>query len=166
MDFRKQPERLAPYLGQSFITKITASDETHAILRIGRDKWSRHDVATRLGVTHTIACALLSRICKSLKVESTKDLYANSSPYTFASYRAGVTTLYVMFAAFRDKGLDVQAWYSQGEKKAVVSFLTLKAREQEAEHRTKSDERKRQRRTAVAQHNREVRQILNEKVSA
>jgi hypothetical protein len=144
MDFRRKPETLAPILGTSFLSALTDRD-TRAPLRIGKDRWSKHDLATQLGIVNVQACALLSSICKKLNVKDTRDLFNSTSPYTFTNHRAGVTTLYAMFAAFRDKGLDVEDWYHKGQKGAMVSFLSLKHRELEAERRAKADERKHRR---------------------
>ena len=43
------------------------------------------------------------------------------------------------------RNLDVDAWDVKGQKAAVVTFESLKHREQAAEHRTKEAERKRRR---------------------
>ena len=112
---------------------------------LGKDAWTKHELATVLGVVQTKACAILTATCKKIGVKDTADLYKSTSPYTFAEYPAGVTTLYVMFAAFQSKGLDPEAWYARGQEHAIVTFLTLKHRELQAEKRTRDDEKQRQR---------------------
>lgn len=143
MDIRRKPESLTPILGQAFVASLT--DPQFAVLRIGRDTWTRHQVANQLGLVHTRACAILSGIAKELGVADTKDLYETTSPYTFADKPAGVTTMFVMFCAFRDRDLSVEHWYHKGQKDAIVSFLGLKHRELEAERRTKADAKRRRR---------------------
>lgn len=147
---QRHPETLAPVLGSSFVNELVDRDK-HAVLRIGKDRWSKHDIADRLKITHTVSCGILSAICARLGVHSTEHLYQTTSPYTFADKKMGVTTLYVMFAAFRDKGLSVTDWVREGygEKKAIVTFETLKAREQKFEGRARKDERHRHRHARV-----------------
>ena len=132
-DYRRQ-------LGGSFVDHLT--DAKYPALIIGKDSWTRHELATEIGIVHTKAAAILTKACRTLGIRSTADLFARTSPYTFADVqlRMGVTTLYVMFAVFRAKGHDIDAWYAKGNTKgeaaAVVTFITLKEREQAAEKRT------------------------------
>jgi hypothetical protein len=154
------PSAYTPALGSTFVRELTDRDKG-AALRIGRDAWSRHEVGERLRVVHTRACAILSAICRQLKVQSTRDLYNSTSPYTFADYPAGVTTLYVMFAAFRDKDLDPDAWYAKGQEQAIVSFFALKHREQVANQRTRADQERRQRRDRTRRQTSAVNKILS-----
>lgn len=145
----RDPQAYEVMLGSTFTGSLTDRKERPA-LRIGSDVWSRHDVATKLGIVNTKACSILTGVCKTLGIRNTKHLFESTSPYTFAGHRCGVTTLYAMFAAFRDKGLVVETWYRRpvGEhnatrvhkregQPAIVSFLRLKHRELEAERRTK-----------------------------
>lgn len=154
-----QPENYRQFLGSSFVDSLTDRADG-AALRIGSDVWTKHEVATRLGVVHVKACGILSGIAKKLGVHSTADLYARSSPYTFAGYPAGVTTLYVMFAAFLDKDLEPETWFAKGQHEAIVSFLALKHRELVAERRTREDARRLARAAQARSHRREVRSIL------
>lgn len=137
-----QPDQLVPILGTTFVHALNDHDDG-AALRIGSDVWSKHEVATDLGIVHTKACSLLSAVAKKLKVRDTADLFESTSPYTFAEFSVGVTTLYVMFSAFLSKGLDPQAWYRQGQAHAVVTFLSLKERERVANARTRADQKRR-----------------------
>lgn len=155
----EKPEAFAPMLGTGFIRELTARE--NAALKIGKDTWTKHEIAVNLGIVQTKACGILTHICKKLEVKNTADLYATTSPYTLAEFPAGVTTLYVMFAAFADKGLDPQTWYNRGQDAALVSFLGLKHRELMAARRTKEDERKRQRQARAKTHRRQVNGILN-----
>lgn len=154
----RTPDRFAPILGSAFVAEITAAD--HPALVIGKDSWTKHELATVLGVVQTKAASILTATCKKLGVTSTADLYKSTSPYTFAEYPAGVTTLYVMFAAFEAKGLDPETWYSRGEDSAIVTFLTLKHRELQAEKRTREDEKRRQRTARNKRHRSESAKYL------
>jgi hypothetical protein len=131
-------------VGQNFVTHLTNADK-FPLLVIGKDRWSFQEVA-KLGVIQPKACRNLSRIATDLKVRDTKDLYKQTSPYELAgTHGCGVTTLFVLLRAFAAADLDVDAWYIKGQKEAVVTFESLKHREQAAEHRTKEAERKRRR---------------------
>ena len=154
----RTPDRFAAFLGSTFTDQLTAAD--HPALIIGKDTWTKHEIATVLGVVHLKACSILSATCKKLGVTSTADLYKSTSPYTFAEYPAGVTTLYVMFAAFEAKGFDPEAWYHKGQEKAIVSFLTLKHRELLAAQRTREDEKRRQRAARGKKHRAAVASVL------
>jgi hypothetical protein len=153
------PESYIPILGTPFVRELT--DPKFPILRIGRDSWTKHEVAVNLGIVQTKACSILTGICKKLQIASTAELYKTTSPYTFADFPAGVTTLYVMFAAFADKGLDPQAWYAKGQEAAIVSFISLKHRELEANKRTREDEKRRKRSISNRNHRSDVNRVLN-----
>ena len=136
---------LTRMVGSNFVTHLTNADK-YPLLVIGKDRWSFQQVATDLGVIQPKACRILSRIAKDLKVGNTKDLYKETSPYSLAgTHGCGVTTLYVLLRVFTAIGLDIDKWYINGQKEAVVTFESLKHREQAAEHRTKEAERKRRR---------------------
>jgi hypothetical protein len=125
-------------VGQGFVNSLGES-----VLIVGTDRYSKHEVAQKLGIVHVGAARLLSSICKDLGVRSVKDLYAKTSPYSFTDvkYRCGVTTLFTLFALFHAEGLDVRKWYQKGaeagEKPALRTFTTLKLREARAEKRSK-----------------------------
>jgi len=153
------PKRFTPILGATFISQVMDAD--HPALVIGRDSWTKHEVATVLGVVHIKACSLLTSACKKLGATSTADVYKTCSPYSFAEFPCGVTTLYVLFAAFIAKGFDPEAWYNRGQDKAIVTFLTLKHRELQAAKRTREDEKKRQRSARAAKHRTDVAGVLH-----
>jgi hypothetical protein len=153
-----KPESYSAILGARFIRELM--DPENAALRIGKDIWTKHEIAADLGIVQTKACGILSNVCKKLQVRDTADLFKSTSPYTFAEFPAGVTTLYVMFAAFASKGLDPNEWYSRGQDAAIVSFLGLKHRELMAARRTKEDERRRQRKARANKHRQDVNRIM------
>lgn len=156
---RFDPASLVPILGKTFVDELTQHND-RAPLRIGKDVWSRHEVAANLGIVQTRACSILSAVVKQIGATSTADLYRKTSPYTFAGYPVGVTTLYVMFAAFRDKGLDPDTWYRKNQDDAIISFISLKHRELVAERTTKAAERKRTRRERRREHESAVSKVL------
>lgn len=127
------PDRFAPYLGSTLFKRLNSP-----VLIIGRDTWTRSELAQRLGLTNTHAATRLTKIAADLQVKSTADLYHRTTPYTFSDpdYRAGVTTLLVMFRAFEAKGLTVSAWYV-GKKGALPVFAGFKRQERAATQRTK-----------------------------
>jgi hypothetical protein len=125
---------LTPILGSTFIKQLT----TAPVLAIGSDSWSLHGLVNDLGVGNVKAARILSSIARSEKYRNTEDLFKRSSPYSFADTHAGVTTLYVLFAAFEAKGLDPEEWYQLGEDRARVMFQTYKIRERQARKRTRA----------------------------
>jgi len=126
------------------------------VLTIGRDTWSRQEVAG-MGLTQTVACGILSGIAKRLGVQSLADMYERTSPYSFTEYRAGVATLYVLFAAFASRGLDPTAWYQRKrESEVIVTFVRLKQREAQAQARQKTEDRSRSRAARRSSHRRAV----------
>jgi hypothetical protein len=142
----------AAIFGSTYVKHLTDSP----ILTIGSDHWTRADVAA-MGITQTVACGNLTKIAKGLGVRSLRDLFDRTSPYSFTEYRAGVATLFVLFAAFADRGLDPSTWY-RGKKPTdvIVTFYSLKKRDADARARERRDERKRSRATRRETHRRAV----------
>jgi hypothetical protein len=156
------PTQHAGIFGATYLKYFTED----AVLTIGTDTWSRADVVA-MGVTQTVACGNLSKIAKSLGVRNLQDLYARTSPYSFTEYRAGVATLYVLFAAFADKGLDPAKWYrGKSESAVLVTFESLKHREAKARERERQDERKRSRSKRARQHKTDVATVLGRQGAA
>lgn len=152
------PVQHANIFGSSYVKYFVESP----ILTVGKDVWTRQDVVA-MGVTQTVACGNLSKIAKTLGVASLKDMYERTSPYSFTEYRAGVATLYVLFAAFADRGLDPAKWYRRKhEKDVIVTFERLKHRELEARARERKDEKKRDRRARAGQHKQAVNGFLQQ----
>lgn len=134
--------RLKTLLGSTAIDHLT--DTTDAPLRIGTRRWSRHQLATQLGVINARAARLLTVAAEHIGATSVRELYQKSSPYTFALHGIGEMTLYVLWRLFEAEGLDVDTWAQAGKAdEALVSFRSLKHREQQAEQRTHDAERKR-----------------------
>jgi hypothetical protein len=127
---------LKTLVGSTFLTRI--NDNEHPPLRIGTQRWTTHQLAVQLGVVHTKAARLLSDAAASIGAKSVRDLYDKSTPYTFAGLRGlGETTLYVLWRLFQSQGLDPDKWAASGDRdETLVSFRSLKHREQAGEKRT------------------------------
>lgn len=150
------PTKHAGIFGSTYLKAFTGTP----VLIIGTDVWTRQEVA-KMGLTQTVACGNLSKIAKRLGVRSTADLFERTSPYSFTEFRAGVATLYVLFAAFADKGLNPSEWYQRKrESEVIVTFESLKQRELKARQREREDEQKRTRRARAGRHKAAVRAVL------
>lgn len=153
---------LRSFVGSSLLQRLTSDDDTHAPLRIGSQRWTVHQLAMQLGVVHTKAARVLTRAADSIGAKNVRDLYARSSPYTFCGIKhLGETAIYVLWRLFEAEGLDPDAWATAGDRdEALVSFRTLKVREQAAEARTAAAARRRQRRASRETHEAGVRAVL------
>jgi hypothetical protein len=123
------------------------TDPAFAPLRIGSDVWTTDDLAVKVGVGNTRAARKLSKAAESIGAKNIRDLYARSSPYTFAGImKLGDTAMYVLWRVFESVGLDPEQWATAGgTAEALVSFRSLKKRELQAEARTRKDARRRSR---------------------
>lgn len=135
---------LTTLVGGTFVARLT--DHTNAPLRIGSQAWSTHELARKLGVVNTKAARLLSAAVAAIGAKNVRDLYEHSTPYSFVLHGVGETTLYVLWRLFESEGLDPDKWATAGDTKAaLVSFHSLKVREQKAEERTKKAAKRQQR---------------------
>ncbi len=146
---------LRPFLGATFIKSIDDPDDvaSHPLI-IGSQSWSRHALATELGIVHTQAARHLSAFALEMKAKNVQDLWARSSMYQLAREPyCGVTTLYVAWRVFEYTGLDASVWYQKGRNEAVVTYISIKARlsrEKRAEdERTNGGKTKRTRKRAA-----------------
>lgn len=150
---KQTPQRnlLTTLIGSTFLDRI--NDTSNPPLKIGKQIWTTHELAAKVGIVHTRAARLLSDAAHSIGAKSVRDLYDKSTPYTFSGLHGlGETTLYVLWRLFESEGLDPNAWATAGDTDAaLVSFRSLKKREQEAEKRTKKDVRRRTNTEAAAQ---------------
>jgi len=131
-------------LGSTFLKTLE-----EPVLVIGKDSWNKRELAA-MGVVQTAAARIVTRIVKELGVKSLADLHDRTGVYSLATTRAGVTSLYVLFAAMRSEGLNIRDWYqkrhegtTQPETDAVIGFQGYKRREAAAEQRTKDTKKKR-----------------------
>jgi len=144
------PNNLRTLIGSTFLDRI--NDTTNPPLKIGKQIWTTHELASKVGIVHTKAARLLSLAAESIGAKNVKELYEKTSPYTFAGLHGlGETTLYVLWRLFESEGLNPDAWANAGDTDdALVSFRSLKHREQQAEKRTKKDVRRRTKTDAAA----------------
>lgn len=125
-------------LGSTFLKTLH-----EPVLIIGTDSWNKIELA-KMGVVQTLAARIVTRIVKDLGVKNLRDLHERTGVYSIATTRAGVTSLFVLFAAMRAKGLSVREWYQkrhadgtlQPETDAVIGFHSYKRREALAETKT------------------------------
>jgi hypothetical protein len=151
---------LAPVLGKTFIERLDPPNPELHPLRIGTQTWSRRKIGKELGITNVVAAGKLTKAADDIGAKNVKDFYEKSTPYSFASTPGiGETTIYVAFELFRSQGLDPMAWYHKGEQEAIVTFHSLKAREQKAEKRTQDDAKRRKNKERTAQHKQNLREM-------
>ena len=107
-----------------------------AVLVVGSDRLGRRELAG-VGCYNFVAARNLSAILKPLQVPSLKFLFEHIPPATLALPHMGVISLAVLGAAFEARkiggGQPLVAWVKahagNDEKRAMVTFYTLKARE-------------------------------------
>jgi hypothetical protein len=137
----------ARILGTHTATAIAERNAT-AILTIGRDRFSRADLA---GVScfNYVAALNLSRALADLDVTSTKDVFDRIAPLALAVPHVGAVSLAVLGAAFEHKRLGgdhpLEAWVTRHrnadeQKKDFVTFDTIK--HHSADQRAATSERK------------------------
>ena len=149
------PARYTKVFGSGFVKDYAE----FAVLRIGKDSWTRGELA-KLGIVQTRACSILNGIAAKLKVQSLADLYHTTSPYSLAEFPCGVVTLYVLFAIFLDRDLEPDAWYKAGQQKALISFISLKHKELEARALLNRETKARERKARRGRHERDVKRII------
>ena len=148
-------------LGTHTATKLRERAAS-AVLMIGSDRFTRADLAGVACFNFQAASnlsAILSRELRGgVRVRNTRDVYEMVSPELLASMpRLGAVSLAVLGAAFEAKGLGgdaaLDAWAKRHfpSDKAVVTFDTLKARDQakHADERRREKARKRARRNTA-----------------
>jgi hypothetical protein len=118
------------------------------VLTIGRDRFTRHDLA-EVECFNYVAALNLSRACADLGVGSTKEVFETITPLMLAVPQVGAIALAVLGAAFEKKGLGgdapLEAWVTRHrdektQHKEFVTFDTIKAHS--AEQRAARSERK------------------------
>lgn len=102
------------------------------ILVIGRDKWTRLDLAD-MGVTQLRAARIVTGLAKDYHAKSTSDLYQKLSPAALAhNHGVGLHSLFVLWRAFEAKMLDPTQWYWKGREGSIVTFNSIKAQDRRA----------------------------------
>jgi hypothetical protein len=121
-------------------------DLDQPVLVIGSDRWSWQQLASDLGLANSVAARKVSRYCAEHKIRNTKQLYERTSPHSLASeFGLGVRTLWVIWQAFRAKGLDPETWYQRGADDGLtVTYVSYKHRvERRRKHETRKNTQKR-----------------------
>jgi len=123
-------------LGKSVVTRLRVR-QLEALVRLGSDTFTREALAIN-GCTNYIAAANLSAILnREFRIVDTRDVYSRITPDALAIPKLGAFTLAVLGACFQIKGIGgdrpLESWIRKhrGDHK-VVSFDTLKQRDQQA----------------------------------
>jgi hypothetical protein len=124
--------RYAPYLGSTYITSLTDAT-AHAIMVIGKDRWSLARFVSEVGSAHLRAARTITRIAQLHSAKSVRHFYDNSSPASVAEAGFGVACLFTLFRTFESQGFDVTRWARSGTWADKAStFATFKKRETRA----------------------------------
>lgn len=126
---------LAPtVLGAGAVKHLSGLAE-EALLIVGSDRLGRRELAG-VGCYNFAAARNLSAVLKPLQLPSLKHLFQNIPPASLALPHMGVISLAVLGAAFEARKIGganpLLAWvqfHAGDEKKAMVTFYTLKHRE-------------------------------------
>jgi len=94
------------------------------ILVIGKDKWTRLDLAD-MGVTQLRAARIVTNLAAEYRAKHTADLYAKLSPASLAhNHGVGLHSLFVLWRAFEARHLNPTEWYWKGREGTIVTFNT------------------------------------------
>jgi hypothetical protein len=149
------PARYVKVFGASFVKDYAE----HPMITIGSDILTRPE-AGKLGIVQRRSCAILEGIAKELGARNIKHFYELTSPYVLVEHPFGVVSLFVLWALFDYKDLDVEAWYKAGKMKAFENFQTLKTRELKARERQRVEDKSRARKARRGHHEHDVKQFL------
>lgn len=127
----------AKFLGQTFISRLN-----EPALQIGKDVWTRHQLADELRVANFKAAALVTRALRELKVKNLEEVFSWDPTSLAVVHNLGETGMYVLLRALEAKGHNPKAWYGANSKE-LVTFRTLKLREQRKAEREKRAKRRR-----------------------
>lgn len=121
----------ARVLGAATVAALT-DRARNAVLVIGRDRFTRADLAGVECFSYT-AAANLSAQLKVFKPANTRDVFDRLSPLSLALPRLGAVSLAVLGAAFERKGLPtLDDWVTKHraptDTREIVTFATIKAR--------------------------------------
>ena len=140
-------EMYTELLGSGTVDKLKEA-ESGAVLQIGKDALTRADLS---GVRcwNFMAARRLGRILtEELGAESLKQVYDEIPPAALAVPQLGVFSLAVLGAAFESRKIGTLASYVKKHRtngNGVVTWHTLKAREQEEIAKENAEKKRRQR---------------------
>lgn len=133
-------------LGKTF---VRAQAET-PVLTIGKDVWTRAELAREVGVTNTVAALRLSKYCRFARPASAQAIYDTWSPADLA--RSGIktplpplgtTAIYVLMAVFKSLGLDPGTWYRPDDTVKMTTYTTVRRHALKRDKPTKTKRRRR-----------------------
>jgi hypothetical protein len=139
----------ARILGTSTADKLQRQ-ATGIILKIGKDTFTKRSLAD-IDCFNFLAAQRLSALLQDFGVTSTQDVFDHVSPMMLAIPKLGAISLAVLGAAFEAKGLGgahpLEAWvlkHADAQHQSLTTFATFKhrAKDMEAERRTKADRRR------------------------
>lgn len=119
------------FLGKSFVTRFN-----EVALQIGKDKWTRHQLADELGVGNYRAAALVTRALRKLQVKSLEEVFSWDPIDLAHVHQLGETGMWVLLRALESKGHNPKAWYGANSKD-LVTFRTMKIRRLKAKKHSK-----------------------------
>jgi hypothetical protein len=115
-------------LGRAVVSYIVDQHQT-AVLRIGRDMFTRGALASVACFNFTAAANLSKLLNTELRVADTRDVFDNVTPDRLVIPRLGAVSLAVLGAAFESKGIGGDAplenWFRK-HRGSTVTFSTLK----------------------------------------
>ena len=116
-------------LGTTIVRSLQQRSETPLVI-IGKDKYTRHDLAMHQSFNY-VAAAHLSTVLKTLNIQSTRALYQQHSPNDLALPGIGAYAYAVLDAIFEFEGIgNLDDWITRNLKKgaSIVTVNTLKQR--------------------------------------
>jgi len=146
---------------ESVLGKATAQHlrdrATASVLTIGSDQFTRRDLAAVTCFNFTAAQSVTRILTRELKVKNTRDLFERIAPHDLALPRLGAISLAVIGAVFEAKGLGgknpLEAWMRKhaatDDAHPVVTFVSLKKRDEQREKKATAARRSKARRLRV-----------------
>lgn len=126
--------RFKPYLGSTYVTEQT-DPTAHAIMIIGKDRWSVARFVAEVGSVHLRAARKITQIAELHNARSLEHFYRNSSPGSVAETGFGVACFFTLIRTFASQGFDVTHWTKQkdsGWETQATTFYTFKKRQANA----------------------------------
>lgn len=116
-------------LGTSIVRHLQERSDTPLVV-IGKDKYTRHDLAMHQSFNY-VAAAHLSTVIKTLNVQNTRALYQQHGPNDLALPGIGAYAYAVLDAIFEFEGIgNLDDWVQRSLKKnaPLVTVNTIKKR--------------------------------------
>lgn len=117
------PDAHEKFLGRTFVQRLG-----EVALQIGKDTWTRHELADQLRVANFKAAAMVTRALRQLEVKDLKEVFSWDPASLANVHNLGETGMYVLLRALEARGYNPKAWY-HAKSADLVTFRTLKLRE-------------------------------------